>query len=188
MRSLILFFALFESTEAIVRPGRELDTRIAKEVFGYKVWAQAKVLYENAEKGDRPLRNYSREIEYAFEVANKMKITLIPVEGSQWFAFTGPIEKTGWESPQAVFVFLEAGNYDNCGAAVGENPAAVICEAALRAVDKRAMIAAERAALVEAGIDPDAPAPLEAVSEVADDSTVVANSTSDEASFQSSVH
>ena len=142
-----------------MRPGRELDTRIAKEVFGHKVWAHAKVLYENAEKGDRPLRNYSKEIEYAFEVANKMKITLIPVEAeensSQWFAFTGPIEKTGWESPQAVFVFLEAGNYDNCGAAVGENPAYVICEAALRAVDKRAMIAAERAALMDAGIDPD---------------------------------
>ncbi len=120
-----------------MRPGREIDARIAKEVFGYNVWAQAKVLFENAEKGDRPLRNYSKELEWAWEVAEKMKITLIPVEGGQWFAFTGPTDRNGWESPQAVLKFLEAGNYNECGAAVGEKPAAVICEAALRAAEKR---------------------------------------------------
>ena len=129
-----------------MRPGREIDARIAKEVFGHRVWAQAKVLYENAEKGDRPLRNYSKELEWAFEVAAKMKITLIPVEGSNWFAFTGPAGKDGWESPQAVLQFLEKGTFDECGASVVPNAAAVICEADLKATEKRA--AASRA-LVE---------------------------------------
>ena len=73
-----------------MRPGREIDTRIAKEIFGHKVWAQNKVLFENAEKGDRPLRNYSKEIEWAMDVAREMKVALLPVAGGQWFAFVGP--------------------------------------------------------------------------------------------------
>lgn len=124
-----------------MRPGREVDARIAKEVFGHRVWAQAKVLFENAEKGDRPLRNYSKEIEWAWEVAEKMKITLIPVEGGEWFAFTGPIENNGWESPTAVLQYLETGTFDGCGASVGPNPAVAICEAALKAVEKRRVAA-----------------------------------------------
>lgn len=120
-----------------MRPGREIDARIAKEVFGYNVWAQNKQLFENAEKGDRPLRNYSKEVEWAMEVAKKMKIALLPVSGGQWFAFIGPDTADGWESPQAMLKFLEAGNFNECGAAVGENPAAIICEAALKATEKR---------------------------------------------------
>lgn len=121
-----------------MRPGREIDTRIAKEIFGHKVWAQNKVLFENAEKGDRPLRNYSKEIEWAMDVARKMKVALLPVAGGQWFAFVGPESQGGWESPQAMLQFLEAGNFNDCGAAVGDNPAALICEAALKAAEKRA--------------------------------------------------
>lgn len=122
----------------LMRPGREIDVRIAKEIFGHRVWAQAKVLYENAPKGDRPLRNYSKELEWAWEVAEKMKITLIPVGAGNWFAFTGPAGKDGWESPQAVLQFLDQGNFNECGACVGLNAAAVICEAAIKAAEKRA--------------------------------------------------
>lgn len=120
-----------------MRPGREMDTEIAKLVFGHRVWAQSKVLYENAEKGDRPLRNYSREIEWAFEVVKKTKMTLIPIEGGQWFAFVGPQAQEGWESPERVLEFLKAGHFEGCGAAVGDNIPIVICEAALRAMEKR---------------------------------------------------
>ena len=81
-----------------MRPGREIDTKIATEVFGHKVWARGKVLFENPAQGERPLRRYSREIEWAWEVANKMKVTLIPVENGQWFAFVGPEGKDGWSS------------------------------------------------------------------------------------------
>jgi hypothetical protein len=120
-----------------VRPGREIDTRIAREVFGHRVWAEKKTLFESAEKGDRPLRNYSRDIEWAIAVAEKMKMTLIPIVGGDWFAFVGPMVNQGWESPQAVLKFLEAGQFQDCGASVGNDLAFVICEAALRATEKR---------------------------------------------------
>lgn len=120
-----------------MRPGRELDTKIAQEVFGHKVWARGKVLMENPATGERPLRNYSREIEWAWQVAEKMKITLIPIEGGQWFAFVGPENKIGWESPKAVLQLLETNAFEGCGAGLGENPALVICEAALSAIEKR---------------------------------------------------
>jgi len=119
-----------------MRPGREIDTRIAKEVFGHEVWATNKTLHEKTAEGKRPLRNYTKEIEWAWEVADRLKITLLPVEGGRWFAFSA--ENEGWESPQAFVEFLQKGDYKGCGAAVGERPAFVICEAALRAIDKRA--------------------------------------------------
>jgi hypothetical protein len=125
-----------------MRPGRELDVRIAKEVFGHNVWAQNKELFENAEKGDRPLRKYSKDIEWAMEVAKKMKVALLPVAGGDWFAFVGPEKSAGWESPQAMLQFLEAGNFNDCGAAVGTDAAKLICEAALKAVEKRQAVQA----------------------------------------------
>ncbi len=120
-----------------MRPGREIDTRIAREVFGHRVWAEKKTLFESADKGDRPLRNYSRDIEWAIAVAEKMKMTLIPIVGGDWFAFVGPMVNQGWESPQAVLKFLEEGQFQDCGASVGNDLAFVVCEAALRATEKR---------------------------------------------------
>ena len=131
-----------------MRPGRETDVRIAKEVFGYKVWAQGKVLYENAPKGDRPLRSYTKEMEWAWEVVEQMQMTLIPIQGGEWFAFVGPEAKKGWESPQAVLEFLNHGNFNDCGAAVGSSAPFVICDAALKAVEKR------RALAEQAGVQP----------------------------------
>ncbi len=118
-----------------MKPSRELNTKIATEVFGYKVWKHKGVMTENHPLGDRPLRNYSGEIEWAWEVANYMKITLIPTNDNQWFAFVGT--PTGWESPQAAFQFLQEGNFNDAGAAVNESPALAICLAALKAVEKR---------------------------------------------------
>lgn len=120
-----------------MRPGREIDTRIAQEVFGHKVWAQNKILLESAEKGERPLRRYSKEMEWAWEVAEKMKVALIPVVEGQWFAFVAP-DDGGWESPQAMLGFLENGDFAKCGAALGTEIPLVICQAALKAAEKRA--------------------------------------------------
>lgn len=120
-----------------MRPGREIDTRIAQEVMGHHVWVRQKVLYENHSTGERPLRKYSAEMEWAWEVVLKMKMTLIPIVGGQWFAFVGGTANEGWESPQELLKVLESGNFSECGAAVGDNPALVICQAALKAVEKR---------------------------------------------------
>lgn len=118
-----------------MRPGREIDARIAQDIFGHEVFAKNKVLHEKAEKGERPLKNYTRDMEWAWIVADKMRISLIPVEGGMWFAFAGKIE--GWENPQALLKYLENGDFSSCGAAVSENAAEAICKAALVAHEKR---------------------------------------------------
>ena len=129
-----------------MRPGRELNIQIANEVFGYKVWKHKGVWTENAITGDRPLRNYSNDIQWAFEVAEKMKVTLIPVVENSWFAFVPTPDHQGWESPQAVLKFLEAGSFPNSGAAVNENPALAICIAALNSIEKNKKHLAETVA------------------------------------------
>ncbi|MGZ3712391.1 MAG: hypothetical protein ACXVBE_11580 [Bdellovibrionota bacterium] len=118
-----------------------MDTRIAREVFGHEVWATNKTLHEKTPDGKRPLRNYTKEIEWAWEVAQHMRISVMPVNEDQWFAFVAG--NNGWKSPQEFAEFLQAGNFKGCGAAVGENIPAVICEAALRALDKNVMEIAE---------------------------------------------
>ena len=120
-----------------MRPGREIDTQIATEVFGHKVWARGKVLYENPESGERPLRNYTREIEWAWKVAEKMHISVLSIEGGNWFAFAGPPSLQGWQGPDQMLKVLQEKLFDGCGASVGDNIAFAICEAALQAVRKR---------------------------------------------------
>jgi hypothetical protein len=112
-----------------------MDTRIAREIFGHEVWATNKVVHERAGEVKRPLRNYTKEMEWAWEVASRMRITLVPVRENEWFAFAAGTE--GWESPLQFAEFLQTGNFAGCGAAVGESAPLVICEAALRAVEKR---------------------------------------------------
>lgn len=126
-----------------MRPGREVDTQIAQEVFGHKVWARGKILLENPEQGERPLRRYSKEMEWAWTVAEKMQVTLIPIVDGEWFAFIGPADKKGWDSPQAVLQFLESGKFDGCAAAVGADAPWVICQAALNAIAKRKSVTQE---------------------------------------------
>jgi hypothetical protein len=151
-----------------MRPGRELDTLIARHVFGHRVWAQAKVLFENAEKGDRPLRNYSREVEWAFEVVKKMKMTIMPIVGGQWFAFVGPVGQQGWDSPTAVLEFLGKGEFEGCGACVGDNLPLIVCEAAIKAMEKRTALQTDATTSADSGnLNESAPEhePLNLVSE-----------------------
>lgn len=116
------------------------DARIAKEVFGYEVREKSNGWYEHTPQGDRPLRPYSTQMGYAQEVLEKMKMTVIPIQGNEWFVFVGPEDRSGWESPVSVLQFLEAGNFAGCGAASGTDLPALICEAALKAVEKRASV------------------------------------------------
>lgn len=132
-----------------MRPGKELNTKIATEVFGYKVFKHKGDWSENHPLGIRPLRNYSNDIQWAWEVADKMKVCLIPVPEGQWFAFVGPEDKNGWESPKDALAYLETGEFNGAGAAVGENAALAICLAALNAAEKRKKIAGDVAADLE---------------------------------------
>jgi hypothetical protein len=118
-----------------MRPGRELDTLIAQHIFGHEVVIKRRVPTEVTPAGDRPLREYSKEIGAAFEVAKKLNISLIPIEGGSWFALAGKQE--GFPSPAAFIEYLGAGNFVDAGAAVTESPALSICLAAMKAVEAK---------------------------------------------------
>lgn len=123
-----------------MRPGRELDCAIAQKIFGHRVFVKKHELFEETPKGDRPLRPYSKDITYAWEVVEKMSITLIPIENASWFALVG---KPGrWESPATFLEYLQKGNFISAGAAVGEKAPQVICLAALKATETRDSISA----------------------------------------------
>jgi hypothetical protein len=127
-----------------MHPGREIDTRVAQEIFGYEVFIQNQVLQENSDKGVRPLKNYSQDMEWAWQIGEKLRVSLIPVENNQWFAFVGP--EAGWSAPEAFLEYLRGGDFTMCGAAVHVNAAQAICEAALVANQKRKLAAGEELA------------------------------------------
>ncbi len=118
-----------------MRPGRELDTMIAQHIFGHDVIIKRKVPTEVTPAGERPLREYSKEIGAAFDVAKKLNISLIPIEGGQWFALKGKDE--GFTSPASFIEYLSAGNFVDAGAAVTESPSLSICLAAMKAVEAK---------------------------------------------------
>jgi len=118
-----------------MRPGREIDVAISTKVLGYEVKVKQKELWEITPLGERPLRKYSREIGYAWEVVEKLKITMLPIEGGGWFALVG--KPQGWSSPVEFFEYLQKANFVNGGAAVGDQPALVICTAALKTVENK---------------------------------------------------
>ena len=118
-----------------MRPGRELDTMIAQHIFGHEVVIKRKLPTEITPAGERPLREYSKEIGAAFDVAKKLNISLIPIEGGQWFALKGKEE--GFTSPANFIEYLSAGNFVDAGAAVTESPSLSICLAAMKAVEAK---------------------------------------------------
>ncbi len=120
-----------------MRPGREIDARIAQEIFGHHVFFQGEELFEKTLHEVQPLRHYATDMQWAWLVAEKMRVSLMPVENGQWFAFIGPHE--GWVSPEAFLEYLRGGDFSLSGAAVGGIAAQAICEASLIANQKRQM-------------------------------------------------
>lgn len=115
--------------------GREIDARIAEEVFGHEVAAIEAVLHERVSSGLRPLLKYSQDIEAAWLVAEKMQIAVLPVSGQCWFAMVG--KSDGFRTPIEFLEFMQEAKFKEAGAAFGSNPAETICRAALYAVEKR---------------------------------------------------
>lgn len=114
---------------------RELDTFIAQNVLGHTVITKENSLWEVTASGERPLRAFSQDIGAAWEVVEKLGITIIPVQDSGWFAFVG--NGKPWPSPAAFLEFLQKGDFMNSGAAVGENPAEAVCFAAMKSLEKK---------------------------------------------------
>ncbi len=122
-----------------LRAGREMDRMISQSVMGRAVTQQKREVFESTEKGTRPLANYSTDIAAAWEVAEHLAITLVPVQEGSWFALVGRGER--WKSPAEFIKFLGREDFLNAGAAVGTDAAFVICQAALNAVKNKELAA-----------------------------------------------
>jgi len=108
---------------------------IARDVLGHDVFAKGKRLFERTDRGERPLRQYDADLNDAWEVVERLNMTLIPIKDEGWFAFVGKNE--GWASPAEFLQFLQSGEFVGCGAAVGKSPSKTICHAALNALERR---------------------------------------------------
>ena len=114
-----------------MRPGRELDVEVAKTVFGHQIFVKKRILHERTPLGDRPLRSYSKDMAAAWDVVEKMRIGILPIENGMWFAIVG--SEAGWKSPADFIDFLQTGNFAKSGAAVAESASLSICLAAMNA-------------------------------------------------------
>jgi hypothetical protein len=112
--------------------GRDLNNLIAEHVMGHSVHRQKQVFFEATAKGTRPVRDYSNNMEHAWEVANHLGITLIPIEDGSWFAMVGPTG--GFKSPADFIECMQKADFANSGAAVTKSAALSICIAAIKAV------------------------------------------------------
>jgi len=119
-----------------MRPGRETDCAISQQVFGYRVYVKKHVLFEETPKGERPLSRYTKEMEAAWDVAEKMKISIIPVETNNWFALVGA-PQDGWKSPAEFITYIQTGEFAQAGAALEQTAPLAICTAALRSIEGR---------------------------------------------------
>lgn len=131
--------------------GRQLDQIIAKQVFGHMLAQKENGAWiEGTENGERPLAPYSTNMSAAWEVAQKMGITLLPISDGSWFALV--TERKGWDSPEQMCEYIQERKFSQAGAAVNVDAPLAICEAALKAIENR-QIAAQS---FDTGLDPDA--------------------------------
>jgi hypothetical protein len=115
---------------------RDLDMIMSQDVLGHKVFYEKNGSIREKIMGgqSRPLRSYSQDIAAAWEIVEKLGITLLPVDQG-WFAIVG--KKHGWASPAEFLIFLQNADFARAGAAVGEHAPLTICLAAMKAVENR---------------------------------------------------
>ena len=114
---------------------RELDCSVAQQIFGHQVFEKNRALYEKTQNGDRPLRFYTKDMAAAWEVAEKLGISLIPIEIGMWYALVGT--NNGWHSPREFIERLQTDPSTDAGAAVALTAPLVICLAAMKSIESR---------------------------------------------------
>jgi hypothetical protein len=132
-----------------MRAGRELDKMIAQHVMGHPVTQQKREVFEGTSKGTRPLAAYTTDMTAAWEVVERMSITLIPIENGGWFALAGKPER--WKSPADFMQYLQTADFASAGAAVGESAPFVVCMAAIKAIENRNTAVKEGMAAIMSG-------------------------------------
>ncbi len=119
------------------RSGQKMDLLIAETILGHSIVKRKQGGYtEGTDRGTRPLPSYSKDISAAWEVAEKIGITLIPVDQGSWFAMAGTNGQR-WKSPGEFIQYLQTGEFASAGAAVADSAPLAICLAALSAVKKK---------------------------------------------------
>jgi hypothetical protein len=120
---------------------RELDRLMAERILEHEVYFEKSgAMRERLPNGQtRPLRPYGTDIGAAWEVATKIGVTVIPIDGG-WFALVG--DRAAWASPAAFLAYMQEGKFAEAGAAVSEQASMAICLAAMRALEHRARSAA----------------------------------------------
>lgn len=122
--------------EGVPRAGRRFDAWLAREVLGHSVVQQKNGAWqEGTPEGVRPLKEFSKDIGAAWELVERLNITLIPVEGGQWFALAGQASR--WQSPAEFLRVVSLGRFKEMGAAVGHDVAFTICLSAYQAIEAR---------------------------------------------------
>lgn len=118
------------------KSSREIDMFMAKEILGHDVYHEKTgSIREQLPTGQsRPLRSYSEDIAAAWEIVDKLGITLLPVENG-WFALVG--DKRGWSSPADFIRYLQKADFVHSGAALGDKAPMTICMAAMKAFEHR---------------------------------------------------
>ncbi|WP_141735974.1 BC1872 family protein [Oligoflexus tunisiensis] len=119
-----------------MKKSREIDIFMASKVLGHEVFhEETGEIREQLPSGQsRPLRAYSQDIAAAWEIVEKLGITLLPVEDG-WFAMVG--EKRGWSSPAEFLRYLQRADFVHSGAALGDKAPMTICMAAMKALEHR---------------------------------------------------
>lgn len=115
---------------------RELDLYMAERVLGHTIQndKHGKTFEVLSSGQTRPLRPYSQDMGAAWELVEKLGISVLPVEQG-WFALVG--NARGWESPADFIAYLQTADFAHSGAAVGESAAMTVCLAAMRALESR---------------------------------------------------
>lgn len=115
---------------------RDLDLYMAQKILGHTTYyEQSGAVRERTAAGQtRPLHHYSTSIGAAWEIAEKIGVTLIPVEGG-WFALVGPAPR--WTSPADFLKYIQNTDFTKAGAALADEAAQSICLAALRATETK---------------------------------------------------
>jgi hypothetical protein len=118
------------------KSSREIDMFMAREILGHDVHHEKNgTIREQLPSGQsRPLRSYSEDIAAAWEIVEKLGITLLPVEKG-WFALVG--DKQGWSSPADFIRYLQKADFVHSGAALGDKAPMTICMAAMKAYEHR---------------------------------------------------
>lgn len=114
---------------------RELDVQVSVSVLGHSVsYEENGSIFEITKSGvSRVLPVYTLDIQAAWEVVERLAMTVIPVDAG-WFAFVG--NGRPWSSPAEFITYLQKADFINSGAAVGESAPLTICLAALKIAEK----------------------------------------------------